>query len=300
MKQLKRLTISILFGFVFLTVITAQIEAKNDTIKHPIKLKEKNTNQFQLNNNQYKIKESTYEDRSINDLPNLNIQPIAPENLGEKQLDQSSLIQIGESTNEAMYGSESLIDFSFMYSDDLYFNTSFMIGRVATPFAPDGVNYFNVNIGSEFYINPYLTGTAGLFYKSTLEHPSSIMGGYLGTIFTPFDKLTLSNTLSYHNHMSNDSQFNQQSIMLDIHARYKLSEKYYSNFYGGAPLNERNNNSNIVLPGMPKKYVGGTVEFWINPKVGIESGVIWEQDVFNHTLIPKPVMGLKIDRSRKR
>ena len=51
---------------------------------------------------------------------------------------------------------------------------------------------------------------------------------------------------------------------------------------------------------MPKKYIGGTVEFLINPKIGIETGVIWKQDMFNHTLIPKPVMGIKFDRSRKR
>lgn len=42
-----------------------------------------------------------------------------------------------------------------------------------------------------------------------------------------------------------------------------------------------------------------TVEYWFNGAVGVESGVTWEQDVFNQKLIPRPVMEIIIDKSRR-
>jgi len=299
MKSLIRFALSVLFVFVSLTAITAQSETSNDTTKHPIKLN-KNANQFQLDNKLKKAEEHNLDDKGTVSQPSLTAPTMLPTDLRDTQLNRSNAVHIGGGSSDFFGRSERMVDFSLTPNENLLLRSSLLIGRYEAPFLQEGLNYYDINIGAELYINPYLSGGAGVFYKSNLNYPSSNVGGYIDAIFTPIDRVQLSNTLTYYNHMSNASQFNQQSIMIDTHLRYRLNEKFYLNFYGGMPLSESSNINNQVLPLLPQKYVGGTVEYWFNRTVGIESGVMWEQDVFNHKLVPRPViMGITIDKSRR-
>lgn len=297
MKPLTRLTISVLLAFVSLTALIAQSETINDTIKNPVKLKEEKTGEFQLDNKMKKADEFNLEDKAKVSQPALTTPTMQPIDLGDTQLNKSNAIHIGGGSSDFFGRSERMIDFSITPNENLLLRSSFLIGRYDAPFLQESLNYYSLGLEAELYINSYLSGGAGVFYKSNLNHPSSLTGGYIDLIFTPIDRLQLSNTLTYYNHMSNASHLNQQSIMLDTHLRSRLNEKFYLNFYGGMPLYETNNDQ--IVPILPQKYVGGTVEYWFNKTVGIESGVMWEQNVFNQKLIPRPTMGIVIDKSRR-
>ena len=300
MKPLLRFSISVLFVAAFFTAVTAQSETSNDTIKHPIKLNEIKENQFQLDSKLKKAEDFNLDDKAKISQPSLTTPNIQNIDLGDSQINQSNALHIGGGSSDFFGRSQSMVDFSMTPNENLLLRSSLLIGRYDAPFLHESLNYYSLGLDSELYVNRYLSGGAGVFYKSNLNESSSIVGGYLETIFTPIDRVQLSNTLTYYNHMSNASQFNQQSIMLDTHLRYRLNEKFYLNFYGGMPLNETSKSNKHVLPLLPQKYVGGTVEYWFNRTVGIESGVIWEQDMFNHKLVPKPVMmGITIDKSRR-
>ena len=299
MKPSTRLTISVLLAFVSLTTITAQTETSNDTIKHSIKLKEEKVDPLQLDTKLKKAEELNFDDKATVSQPTLTTPTMQPIDLGDTQLNRSNAVRIGGGSSDFFDRSERMVDFSMTPNENLLLRSSVLIGRFDAPFLQESLNYYSLGVGVELYINPYLSGDAGVFYKSNLNQPSSIVGGYIDAIFTPIDRLQLSNTLTYYNHMSNASQFNQQSIVLDTHLRYRLNERFYLNFYGGMPLSESNKGNNQVLPLLPQKYVGGTVEYWFNGAVGVESGVTWEQDVFNQKLTPRPVMGIIIDKSRR-
>lgn len=299
MKPSTRLTISVLLAFVSLTAITAQTETSNDTIKHSIKLKEEKVDPLQLDTKLKKAEELNFDDKATVSQPTLTTPTMQPIDLGDTQLNRSHAVQIGGGSSDFFGRSERMVDFSTTPNENLLLRSSMLIGRYDAPFLQESLNYYGLGVGAELYINPYLSGGAGVFYKSNLNQPSSLTGGYLDLIFTPIDRLQLSNTLTYYNHMSNPSQFNQQSIVLDTHLRYRLNERFYLNFYGGMPLSESNKGNNQVLPLLPQKYVGGTVEYWFNGAVGVESGVTWKQDVFNQKLIPRPVIGIIIDKSRR-
>jgi len=300
MKLLIRFTISVLFASAFFTAVTAQSETSNDSIKHPFKLNEEKAIPLQLDSKLKKAGDLNLDDKATVSQPGLTTPAMQPIDLGDTQQNKSNAIHIGGGSSDFFGRSERIVDFSTTPNENLLLRSSLLIGRYDAPFLQESLNYYSLGLGAELYINPYLSVGAGMFYKSNLNHPSSILGGYIDAIFTPIDRVQLSNTLTYYNNMSNTSQFNQQSIILDTHLRYRMSEKFYLNFYGGMPLNETNNSYNQVLPLLPQKYVGGTVEYWFNPTIGIESGVIWEQNLFNNKLTPRPViMGITIDKSRK-
>lgn len=299
MKPSTRLTISVLLAFVSLTTISAQTEMSNDTTKHPIKLKEEKVDPLQLDNKLKKAEELNLDNKGETSQPSLSIPTMEPIDLGDTYLKRSNAVRIEGGSSDFFGRSERMVDFSMTPNENLLLRTSLLLGRYDAPFLQESLNYYSLGVGAELYINPYLSGGAGVFYKSNLNDPSSLTGGYIDLIFTPIDRLQLSNTLTYYNHMSNASHLNQQSIMLDTHLRYRLNEKFYTNFYGGMPLKEMNSNNDQVLPLLPQKYVGGTVEYWFNGAVGVESGVTWKQDLFNQKLIPRPVIGIIIDKSRR-
>ena len=86
---------------------------------------------------------------------------------------------------------------------------------------------------------------------------------------------------------------NQSAVMIDLHGRYRLSDDWYVNGYGGMPVMQNNNQPNrSMLPMMNTPYYGGSVEYWFKPTVGVEGGMIWMRDMFSGKMRAQPKLEL--------
>lgn len=161
------------------------------------------------------------------------------------------------------------------------------------------INYYNINLGAAFAINSSLDGNAGVFYRSNLGIPLPMMGAYLNMNYRATNQLQLKGGVSYNNLQSPQFNLSQQSLMINAQARYQIAEDWFLNGYGGMPVYHNAGSPNMLMhPMMPRLYYGGTVEYWFQPQIGIEGGVIWQQDMFGK-LRPMPKFELKFGDRRK-
>lgn len=161
------------------------------------------------------------------------------------------------------------------------------------------INYYNLNLGAAFAINPSLGGNAGVFYQSNLEMPLPMAGAYVNMNYRATNQLQLRGGVSYRNLQSSPFNLNQQSVMINAHARYQIAEDWFLNGYGGMPVYQNAGNPNMRMhPMMPRSYYGGTVEYWFQENMGVEGGVVWTQDMFGK-LRPSPKFELKFGDRRK-
>lgn len=170
--------------------------------------------------------------------------------------------------------------FTFQPAANLSFYTAGTLGVYKT--LPHGnINYYNLDFGTAFTLSPTLNANAGVFYSSSMEMPLSMRGTYLNVHHRATDRLQLNGGVSYTNLQAPYANLSQHSVMLNTHIRYQLAEDWFINGYGGLPALPNAGNANTPMhPMMPRTYYGGTVEYWFQPQMGVEGGVIWQQDMF--------------------
>lgn len=214
--------------------------------------------------------------------PSLTAHPLG--NSSDHTIDNKVLasprVQLSGFGNDYMNMSERTAVASANLSNNLTIYSAATLGVYRTPLFGN-INYYNLNAGAAFLLNREISGNAGVFYQSTLKNPLPIAGTYVNMAYRPSDVFRLDGGLTYQRTLGNQFGIRQQSVMFDAHARYRLAEDWYLNAYGGMPFGQSNNLHGMpMLPMMPRPYYGGTLEYWFQPKMGVEGGIIMQQDMF--------------------
>lgn len=176
---------------------------------------------------------------------------------------------------------------------NLLLHSSATLGMVETPFFGKGY-YYLLNAGARYSINPSLVvGISGAFNSNFDVIPYwniGIEGGYQVSRDLMFD-----GGLTYLKTGENMFNLAQSAIMLDLHGRYRITDKWYFNVYGGMPIQQKSEQIyQPMLPMMNTPYFGASVEYWFNPYVGVEGGMIWSRDIFSGNIQPQAKVGLLI------
>ncbi|MDD3788506.1 MAG: hypothetical protein PHO94_07405 [Petrimonas sp.] len=214
------------------------------------------------------------------------------DNTIENRVFDSPKVQINGYGHDLFNNSERTAVFSVNPANNLTLYSAATIGVYKTlPFG--NINYYNLNLGTAFAISRELTGNGGVFYQSTLKAPLPIAGTYANFAYRPSGIFQIDGGLTYQQTLGNRFNVYQKSLMLDAHARYRLAEDWYINAYGGMPLYQSNNLIGApMLPMMPRSYYGGTLEYWFQPKMAVEGGIIMQQDMFGK-MHPVPKLEFK-------
>lgn len=165
-------------------------------------------------------------------------------------------------------------------------------GFIDTPFFGRG-NYYILNAGTNYLISPNLIwGISGSYHSDFDVMPYWNIATDLR--YMPTRGLLLEGSLGYTRTTTNDLNINQSAILLDLHARQRLTDDWYLNAYGGFPVNQKTNTpQKPMMPIMNNTYYGGTVEYWFKPTVGAEAGIIWVRDMFSGKMRAQPKLELK-------
>lgn len=163
------------------------------------------------------------------------------------------------------------------------------LGLVETPYFGKG-NYYILNAGVSYLFAPNLrAGLSGSYNSNFNVLPFWNISANLH--YMPHRNLMLGSNVSYLKTGANALKMNQSAVLVDLHARYRLSNDWFLNAYGGFPVMQHNN-----LPQAPRinnTHYGGTVEYWFQPTVGAEAGVIWIRDMFSGKMRAQPKLELK-------
>jgi hypothetical protein len=156
------------------------------------------------------------------------------------------------------------------------------------------ISYYNLNLGANYRFHSSLSGQGGIFYNATVTDPLPIAGLYGNFNYRAADDLWFDGGASYRKTLGNQLGINQQSLMIDLHSRYQVADRWFLNAYGGTPVyQDAGGQGHPMMPAMPQKYYGGTVEYWFNNNVGAEAGIIWVRDMFSGKMRPQPKLELK-------
>lgn len=171
------------------------------------------------------------------------------------------------------------------------------LGLVETPFFGKG-NYYILNAGANYLLSSNLSaGISGMYNSNFGTIPFWNVSADLQ--YMASENLMLEGSLGYMKTGQNAFLVNQSAILADLHVRYKFTNDWYLNAYGGMPLKQNSNRPNApMLPMMNNTHYGGTVEFWFNPTMGAEAGVIWVRDMFSGKMRPQPKLELKFRPGR--
>ena len=176
-------------------------------------------------------------------------------------------------------------------SPRLLLYSSLTLGLVETPFFGKG-NYYNLNAGTQYIVSPAFTLGASSSYHSDF--------GFLPHWSTGIDasyqinrNLMIDGGITYMSTASNMFNMNQSAVTVDMHGRYRISDYWFLNGYGGMPVHQNNNHPNRpMMPMMNTPYYGGSVEHWFKPTMGVEAGMIWMRDMFSGKMRPQPKLEL--------
>lgn len=180
---------------------------------------------------------------------------------------------------------------SMMPTSRLLLHSSATLGVVETPFLGLGYNYV-LNAGANYLVSPSLTiGTSGGYNANFGAIPYWNTG--INANYQINRNLSIDGGLTYMKTTGNMFNLNQSAVMIDLHGRYRLSDDWYVNGYGGMPVMQNNNQPNrSMLPMMNTPYYGGSVEYWFKPTVGVEGGMIWMRDMFSGKMRAQPKLEL--------
>ena len=171
------------------------------------------------------------------------------------------------------------------------------LGLVETPFFGKA-NYYILNAGANYLLTPNLNAGLSWMYNSNFNViPFWSVSADLQ--YVAGRNLMLEGSAGFMKTGANMFNLDQSAVLIDLHARYRLSDDWFLNAYGGFPMMQ--NNSQPAKPMMPEltnTYYGGTVEYWFQPTVGAEAGVIWGRDVFTGKMRPQPKLELKFRPGR--
>lgn len=179
---------------------------------------------------------------------------------------------------------------SMLPSPRLLLYSSATLGLVETPFFGKA-NYYILNAGANYAVSSTLNlGITGGYDSNFGSIPFWNTGMNAHYMMSP--NFSVDGGVTYIQTGQNMFSLNQSAVLIDLHGRYRLSESWYANAYGGMPLIQRSNTPNApMMPMMNTPYFGGTFEHWFNPTMGMEGGVMWIQD-FTGKMRPRPKIEL--------
>ena len=166
------------------------------------------------------------------------------------------------------------------------------LGLVETPFFGKG-NYYILNAGANYLISPRLNaGISGMYNSDFGTMPFwNVSADWQ---YMAGRNLMLEGSLGYTKTANNMFNLDQSAVLVDVHARYRLSDDWFLNAYGGLPVMQNTNRPTVpMLPMMNNTHYGGTVEYWFQPTMGAEAGVIWVRDMFSGKMRAQPKLELK-------
>lgn len=171
------------------------------------------------------------------------------------------------------------------------------LGLVETP-QFGKANYYILNSGIDYSVNARLNLGLRAGYNSNLGVlPYWNISADATYAINP--NLTIDGSVNYVRTAGNMFNLTQSAVLVDLHGRYRLSDDWYLNAYGGMPVSQTNNQpSRPLLPMMNTPYYGGSVEYWFQPTMGVEGGVIWMRDMFSGKMRPQPKLELKFRPDR--
>lgn len=175
--------------------------------------------------------------------------------------------------------------------------SSATLGLVETPFFGKA-NYYVLNTGANYIVSPLLNvGIRGGYNSDFGVMPYWNVGA--DATYAINSNLTIDGGVNYIRTAGNMFNLTQSAVLVDLHGRYRLSDDWYLNAYGGMPVSQTNNQpSRPMLPLMNQPYYGGSVEYWVQPTMGVEGGVIWIRDMFSGKMRPQPKFELKFRPGR--
>lgn len=171
------------------------------------------------------------------------------------------------------------------------------LGLVETPFFGKG-NYYILNAGASYLLTPNLNaGLSGMYNSNFNVIPFWSVSADLQ--YLAGRNLMLEGSAGFMKTGANMFNLNQSAVLIDLHARYRLSDDWFLNAYGGFPVTQKTNRPAVPMtPMMDNTHYGGTVEYWFQPTVGAEAGLIWVRDMFSGKMRPQPKLELKFRPGR--
>jgi len=171
------------------------------------------------------------------------------------------------------------------------------LGLVETPFFGKG-NYYMLNAGANYLLAPnFNAGFSGMYNSNFNVIP--FWGVSADLQYLAGRNLMLESSVGFMKTGANMFNLSQSSVLIDLHARYRMSDDWFLNAYGGFPVTQKTNRPAApMMPMMNNTYYGGTVEYWFQPTVGAEAGLIWIRDVFSGKMRPQPKLELKFRPGR--
>ncbi|MBK5195071.1 MAG: hypothetical protein JJE08_03435 [Proteiniphilum sp.] len=178
-----------------------------------------------------------------------------------------------------------------MPTSNLLLYSSATLGLVETPWFGKG-NYYILNAGANYAVSPLLNmGVSGGYNSNFGTLPFWNAGVNASLMLHP--NLMIDGGITYMSTASNMFNMNQSAVMVDMHSRYRISDDWYLNGYGGMPvLQSSNHPTRPMMPMMNTPYYGGSVEHWFKPTMGVEAGMIWMRDMFSGKMRPQPKLEL--------
>lgn len=187
---------------------------------------------------------------------------------------------------------------SAMPAPNLFMYSSATLGLVETPFFGKA-NYYILNAGASYAVTPLLNmGVSGGYNSNFGALPYWNAGMNASYMVSP--DFSVDGGLTYLKTARNGFGMNQSAVMVDLHGRYRLSDDWYLNAYGGMPVMQRTDRPSApMMPMMNNTYYGGSVEHWFKPTMGVEGGMIWMRDMFSGKMRPRPKLELLFRPGRR-
>lgn len=169
--------------------------------------------------------------------------------------------------------------------------SSLTLGVVETPYFGKGT-YYVLNAGANYRISSQLNATLRGGYNSNFGVLPMINAG-ADISYMPSDLLLLEGGVTYLQTANNAFNIDQSAFLLDLHGRYRIADDWYVHAYGGLPVSQKTNTpQRPMMPMMNNAYYGGSVEYWFQPTMGVEAGMIWMRDMFSGKMRPQPKLEL--------
>ena len=202
-------------------------------------------------------------------------------------------------SSEFRYSRSSMAGVLFNLTPRLSLSSSAALGLTDAPLT-GGIggkeNFYWVNVGAMYSLNPHTIFSTDVYYHSNYGI-IPFWNMLFDASYSPHKSLLIESGINYTRTDKNDLGIKQSSVIFNVHSRFMFDEDIYFNLFGGAPLYWNRQARTNPMPMMPQPYVGGSVEYWFVPKSAIEAGVVWYRSVFSKNMVPRPVIGIRINTS---
>jgi hypothetical protein len=199
-------------------------------------------------------------------------------------------------SSEFRYSRSSMTGILFNLTPRLSLSSSAALGLTDAPLTEVKENFYWVNVGAMYSLNPHTMFSTDMYYHSNYG-VVPFWNVLFGASYSPYKSLLIESGVNYTRTDQNDLGIKQSSVIFNVHSRFMFDEDIYFNLFGGGPLYWSDQARTNPMPMMPQPHVGGTMEYWFAPKVAIEAGMVWYRSVFSKNMILRPVISLRINTS---